>query len=855
MTIDSSTGDFSWTPDISLAGDNFAVTVTVTDDGSPSLSTEESFFISVQKPPFRWTNAGGGDFQTDGNWNVNDVPEAFDWAIIDLPGQYTVALSENQWLQLLQVGGPGTNATLLHDEFRLYGPLLQVGYETGDVSSLTIGSSSGTPFPGAEVRFVTAVVGVENNADGTLVVSGPTARFAVDSQLTVAADAKGTLKIENSAEVAVQAAGLSIGAGRLGQNIIGGSNGDGDVTVTGAGSKLSAPILSIANNYSGSVGLLKVLGGGEAVFEQGHIGDSAGPLNQVPPPGSGNSAGSVEVRGGVLRFTRSFADDVVNFVPSFDVEQGVALVIGGKLTTSADATIGASFTVLSGGTPVAGDLVHANAAVTGAGSVWEVNGELTVQGGGQSPQGSGVLQVDNGGTLIVSTLNLQQGGVLQGDGLIKGTLQGNGVNNFAGQILPGNSPGTLTIDGNYTQGADGTLVLEIGGNAPGAEYDQLVVTGNVQLAGTLEVVFVDGYVPAANETFDFIVAGSIAGQFDNVMMQGLPDGTSADFDPATGKVNVTGGDNPDEPVAPPAMPTFGVMPETTGDFTPAILFNAVDDADSYDVRLYDVPRGQEVFAQDGLQATSVSPTSALRAVEHQAFVRAVNSAGISQWAGPFVFSVLPDDVGVPTAPTLISPDLSNDANTPEFAWSDVADADGYELVVYNMRLGQEVLHADGLAGTSYTPMRPFAKDPHQAFVRAVNTAGAGLWSAPQVFDVLTGDQQIAEQPEWLQPQETPATSVPQFVWNAVDNAEMYELLVYHVDSGREVARQIISDTSHRFAEAFSGGRHQAFVRAMDTSGPRLWSNPIEFEIDEPLESDLPLTSFDMEDLLSELALV
>ncbi len=42
-------------------------------------------------------------------------------------------------------------------------------------------------------------------------------------------------------------------------------------------------------------------------------------------------------------------------------------------------------------------------------------------------------------------------------------------------MSPGFSPGALAITGSYTQGAGGSLPIEIGGTTPGSGYDQLNV--------------------------------------------------------------------------------------------------------------------------------------------------------------------------------------------------------------------------------------------------------------------------------------------------------------------------------------------------------------------------------------------
>ena len=47
------------------------------------------------------------------------------------------------------------------------------------------------------------------------------------------------------------------------------------------------------------------------------------------------------------------------------------------------------------------------------------------------------------------------------------------VTNTSGTVEPGSSPGTLTVTGNYTQGAGGTLQTEIAGTTPGTQFDRL----------------------------------------------------------------------------------------------------------------------------------------------------------------------------------------------------------------------------------------------------------------------------------------------------------------------------------------------------------------------------------------------
>jgi len=88
----------------------------------------------------------------------------------------------------------------------------------------------------------------------------------------------------------------------------------------------------------------------------------------------------------------------------------------------------------------------------------------------------------------------------------------------SGTIAPGESPGVIRIEGNWTQLASAILDLEIGGLLQGSEYDFMDVTGHAALNGTLQLHFINGFVPSATDTFTVIHAeGGISGMFTNVV--------------------------------------------------------------------------------------------------------------------------------------------------------------------------------------------------------------------------------------------------------------------------------------------------------------------------------------------------
>jgi hypothetical protein len=125
------------------------------------------------------------------------------------------------------------------------------------------------------------------------------------------------------------------------------------------------------------------------------------------------------------------------------------------------------------------------------------------------PANDGTLDVSAGATLSTggATLTNTATGVIRGDGTIAGPLVNNGT------LAPASSPGTLTIDGDYTQGPGGRLAIELGGTEQGVTYDLLKVGGSAALDGTLAVTLLDGFTPADGAAFEVITYASVSGDF------------------------------------------------------------------------------------------------------------------------------------------------------------------------------------------------------------------------------------------------------------------------------------------------------------------------------------------------------
>ena len=121
-----------------------------------------------------------------------------------------------------------------------------------------------------------------------------------------------------------------------------------------------------------------------------------------------------------------------------------------------------------------------------------------------------------GGSISASSLHFSDGDALCGNGTITADLFN------AGSVRPGSSPGTIHIDGNYSQ--TGFLEIEVLGAGSGL-FDQMIISGSAELGGTLDIKLLDGARFEEGDVFRFMEAGMIDGSFDDVilpMLEGSP---------------------------------------------------------------------------------------------------------------------------------------------------------------------------------------------------------------------------------------------------------------------------------------------------------------------------------------------
>jgi hypothetical protein len=237
-------------------------------------------------------------------------------------------------------------------------------------------------------------------------------------------------------------------------------------------------------NVSGDAQINVGLGPGEELWV-GQLSGATGELNI--------SSGNVDVDGwiavgrdngnGTVNLTGTGRLAKVSNGPSGDSEittGGLGTTGGGTINVQDDAVLFSNTGI------VLGESAGRFGIVNQSGGTVEITNEI------RSGAGTGTYNLSGGsliaariggaaapGTPFAGTLDWT-GGTLT-VGLYEGSLTQGG-----GTLAPGGSPGTTTIMGNYSLNS-GDLAIELEGTDPGTGYDQVVVTGDVSLAGGLSL--------------------------------------------------------------------------------------------------------------------------------------------------------------------------------------------------------------------------------------------------------------------------------------------------------------------------------------------------------------------------------
>jgi autotransporter-associated beta strand protein len=337
----------------------------------------------------------------------------------------------------------------------------------------------------------------------------------------------------------------------LGDGTAGGSGGIPSSVRWGGGFFQGSTAAGAVNNNQWRLVTYVNSGGSTAIYVDG----VAQPLSNGNSGFANTDVGSI-VRLGATTNTVA-ADGTVNFNGLLDsvqfynqalsgpqiaaLYQGVG--VAGSLPSTTNVTIASGASLdLNGLTQQIGALAGpAGSAVTlGAGSL-TVNsaansafgGTISGNGGSLVKSGAGTLTITgansfsggttiNGGRLVVN--NTTGSGVGSGptvvgpDGVLAGVgrVSGNVTNN--GAVDPGLDADGLAVLGDFTQLSGGVLKIEL---ASTARFDRLAIAGAATLAGKLQLILLEGFVPA-EASFDILNWGSVSGRFDDVVLPSVP---------------------------------------------------------------------------------------------------------------------------------------------------------------------------------------------------------------------------------------------------------------------------------------------------------------------------------------------
>ncbi len=301
------------------------------------------------------------------------------------------------------------------------------------------------------------------SASGSATVTGPGSMLQIGDALIVGTYGKGELLVSDGGRV--ESAGGRVGTSVAGQYAV--------ATVTGPGSDwLSSEVLNIGHPGRGR---LKIEDGGHVTCIRSDVGwDDL-------------ETGIVEVRGA------GSAWDIAGRLVLGGMGTGTMYVEDGGRVTTGTANVGGASTGV------------ALVVVDGPGSVWSNTGSLYLGGG------DATLRILHEGLVEANDVMTWPRVAIEGDGTLR-----TGMLTMVGTIRPGNSIGTLTLDGNLTMEPNSVLEAEIDNSGHG---DKLALTGDVSIVGgTVQAVPTETITQSRQYTI--VEANSVSGTFDSVV---LPD--------------------------------------------------------------------------------------------------------------------------------------------------------------------------------------------------------------------------------------------------------------------------------------------------------------------------------------------
>ncbi|HEY4075504.1 MAG TPA: autotransporter domain-containing protein [Rhizomicrobium sp.] len=523
------TGSTLTSADVLTVGDAGTGTLNVLDNGS--VSAAPAALIGNQQGSLGTLNVGsGGGFQTP-MLVLGDMAGSTGTATItDVGSTVNVA-------QSLIVGASGAGTVSILNGGSVNADTVYLGHDASGTGTITV-SDAGSKLTSASDVYVgkdgTGSLTIQNGGmvtdnDGTIgenvgstgaaSVTGAGSTWNSSDQLVIGANGNGTLAISAGGGVNDAIGGLAGAVDTVGSAVVDGVGSAWNSTSFMAIGEFGNATLTIQNggavtDYTASVGLLPGSVGTVIVTGAGSTWTTAtsvilGGTDLIPVPNGGTGILTIS-QGATVSAGSVVIADLPGSVSALNIGADAASAAAGAGTLDTPTvTFGAGTGTINFNHT--SDSYTFAAPISGSGTINQIAGTTFLSADSSGFTGptnvtGGALHVN--GSLTNSVVTVSSGGTLAGNGVVGRVMAGAGAN-----IAPGNSIGTLSVNGDYNQASGSTYQAQIASNG---QSDRLNISGTATIASgaILNISKTDAgpYMPDTKYTV-LTAAGGVTGTY------------------------------------------------------------------------------------------------------------------------------------------------------------------------------------------------------------------------------------------------------------------------------------------------------------------------------------------------------
>ena len=395
-------------------------------------------------------------------------------------------------------------------------------WNTGGISIGSAGNASVRVSDGGIINagFTTLASSSSSTSQVTVNEAGT---LAVTGNLTVGNAGTALLEITDNEGV------LALGLGTPGLVTVTGTvsvNSQSTIDMDGGRLEFGSMAVATLDRVTGSSGSLAgdlqpLVGFNDAATLPAILSGSSLDLSEVRLVNAGTLFGSgdfvVALRNSATGEVESGVGDRLHFRGIGNTNAGEFHNFGGQIRFDADFTNEATGFIAGRGQFIAGSWTN-NGVMAFSGGFADVLGDLSNSATGQIVVGgAGVTTFYDDVAMDAANLNIDvaAGSTAVFLGSYNGGNDGAGAIDALGDLRPGNSPASVTFGGELNLGTSATTFIELGGLLFG-EFDQLDVTGDLNLDGDLMVSLLGGFTLDDGMQFRIAdVEGTLNGSFAN----------------------------------------------------------------------------------------------------------------------------------------------------------------------------------------------------------------------------------------------------------------------------------------------------------------------------------------------------